>query len=129
MTEAEHLAIALRMAELADRLYRDGDDILGVEALWGAVNRILNAIAIQQGLAENGRLPRRGVVTHHLTSRHIADQQTVMMIERGMHSVRTLHGHFYNSHLAPDEVAIRVAAARVFIADLIGLYHSGGGGR
>lgn len=127
MTEAEHLAIALRMAELADQLYQGGDDILGVEALWGAVNRILNAIAIQQGLAENGTLPRRGVVTHHLTRRQLADQQTVMMIERGMHSVRVLHGHFYNSHLAPADVAIRVAAARVFIADLIGVYQSGGG--
>lgn len=129
MGEQEHLAIARRLAELADRLYRDGDDVLAAEALWGAVNRIINAIAIQHRLVVSERLPRRGVVMHHLTSRHIADQQTVQMVERGMDDVGALHGHFYNSHLAPAVVAARFADARVFIADLIGVYHSGGGGR
>ena len=127
MDEQEQLAISRRLAELADRLYRDGDDVLAAEALWGAVNRIINAIAIQQGLAVSGRLPRRGVVLHHLTSGRIVDQQTARMIERGMYDVRSLHGHFYNSHLVPADLVIRVAAARVFIADLIGVYHSGGG--
>ena len=127
MTEAEHLAIARRLAELADRLYQDGDNVLAAEALWGAVNRIINAIAIQQGLAGSGRLPRRGVVLHHLASQQITDQQTNRMIQIGMDAVSDLHGHFYNSQLTLDEVAVKVAAVRVFIADLIGVYHSGGG--
>ena len=127
MGEQEHLAIARRLAELADRLYRDGDDVLAAEALWGAVNRIINAIAIQHRLVVSERLPRRGVVLHHLISRHIADQQTVQMVERGMDDVGALHGHFYNSHLTPAEVAIRFADARVFIPYLTALYHSGGG--
>ena len=37
-----------------------------------------------------------------------------------------LHGHFYNSHLTPDEVAERVATVRVFIADLLNLYQQQG---
>ena len=129
MDEQAHLAIARRLAELADRLYQDGDDVLAAEALWGAANRIINAIAIQQGLADRGTLPRRGVVLHHLATRPSANQQTNRMVRIGMDATRELHGHFYNSHLTPDEVAERVAAAQVFIADLIGLYHSGGGGR
>ena len=126
MTDAEHLAIARRLAELADRLYRDGDDVLAAEALWGAVNRIINAIAIQQGLSGNGTLPRRGVVIHHLISRQLVDQQTARTIRIGTDVAGELHGHFYNSHLSPDEVAERVADAWVFIAYLTGLYHRGG---
>ena len=126
MDEQEHLAIARRLEELADRLYQGGDDVLAAEALWGAVNRIINAIAIQQGLAGSERLPRRGVVLHHLTTLDIADQQTNRVIRIGMDVAGELHGHFYNSHLSPDEVAEQVADAWVFIAYLTGLYHRGG---
>ena len=127
MGEQEHLALARRLAELADRLYRDGDDVLAAEALWGAVNRIISAIAIQHGLAAaGGTQPRRGVVLHHLTSQQSTDPQTVRMIERGMLAVRHPHGHFYNSHLTPDVVVDRVASARTFIADLLNLHQQHG---
>ena len=125
MTEQEHLEVARRLSAIADRLYQDGDAIAAGVMLWGAVNRVLNAIALQHRLDSDGKLPRRGAVLHHLVSAGLVDAN----IHNRMYAARELHGHFYNSHLAPNGVAERVSDTRAFIADLIGVYHSGGGGR
>ena len=125
MTEQEHLQIARRLNAIADRLYQDQDEVAAGEMLWGAVNRVLNAIALRHGLDNDGRMPRRGSVVHYLISSGLVGGDA----QRGMYSAGELHGHFYNSHLPSDGMAERVAAARVFIADLIGLYHSGDGSR
>ena len=126
MGEEEHLAIARRLADLADRLYRDGDDVAAAEMLWGAVNRIIAAIALQHGLAAPGRQPRRGQVAHHLISNHIADRPAALNFQDGMDAAGDLHGHFYNSHLDADGVAGRAADTRTFIAELLNLYQQHG---
>ena len=123
MTEQEHLQVSRRLSAIADRLYQDHDEIAAAEMLWGAVNRVLNAIALQHRLDSDGRLPRRGAVLHHLVSAGLVAAN----IHNRMYAARELHGHFYNSHLTADGVAVRVADTRAVIADLIGLYHSGGG--
>lgn len=123
MDEDEHLEVARRLVELADRLYRDGDDVAAAEMLWGAVNRIINAIALRHRLSDAGLSPRRGAVLHYLASRQINGQQTARMMRRGQAAAGALHGHFYNSHLGPDELAERVANTRIFITVLLDLYH------
>ena len=125
MTEQEHLQIARRLNEIADRLYQDQDEVAAAEMLWGAANRVLNAIALRHGLDSDGRLPRRGAVVHYLISSGLVEAN----IQNRMYAARELHGHFYNSHLSSDGVAERVADVRAFIAELIGLYHSSGGER
>ena len=66
MTESENLAVAQRLADLADRLYADGDDVAASEMLWGAVNRIISALSVQNGLTAGHQQPRRGQVIYHL---------------------------------------------------------------
>ena len=126
MTEAEHLAIAQRLAGLANRLYRDGDDVAAAEMLWGAVNRIIAAIALQHRLTAPGRQPRRGQVAHHLISNHIAGKPAATDFQDGMDAAGDLHGHFYNSHLDWHGVTGRIVDTRAFIADLLNLYRQQG---
>lgn len=122
MTEQEHLQVARRLSEIADRLYQDQDEVAAGEMLWGAVNRVLNAIALQRRLDSDGKLPRRGAVLHYLVSGGVLGGDA----QWGIYAAGQLHGHFYNSHLTPDGVAVRVAETRAFIADLIGVYDRGG---
>ena len=126
MTEAEHLAVARRLADLADRLYRDGDDVAAAEMLWGAVNRIIAAIALQHRLTAPGQQTRGGPVIHHLVSVHIAEQQSAMDLRDGFRAARELHGHFYNSHLDQNGVAARIADTQPLIAELLILYRQHG---
>lgn len=126
MNEEEHLEVARRLTDLADWLYQDGDDVAAAEMLWGAVNRIIIAIALRHRLTTRGRQPRRGQVVHHLIVNHIAGRQAAMDFQGGLSAPRELHGHFYNSHLGPDELAERVADAKSFIADLLNLYRQHG---
>ena len=126
MTEAEHLAIARRLADLADRLYRDGDDVAAAEMLWGAVNRIIAAIALRHRLTAPGQQTRRGPVIHHLVSNHIADRQAAIDLQKGFYAPGELHGHFYNSHLAQNVVAEHVADTHTLIAELLNLYRQHG---
>ena len=118
MTASENLAVARRLSDLADRLYADGDDVAAAEMWWGAVNRIITALALRHGLTAGHQQPRRGQVIHHLVSSH----QAGTTLHDKLGAAGALHGHFYNSHLTPNGLAIRVAETRVFIADLIGLY-------
>lgn len=119
MTEQEHLQVAIRLNAIADRLYQERDEIAASEMLWGAVNRVLNAIALQRRLDSEGQLPRRGAVIHHLVSGGLAEPN----IQHRMYSARALHGHFYNSHLGPESVSERIADTKSLIADLLHLYH------
>ena len=118
MTEQEHLAVARQLAAMAERLYRDGYDVIAAELLWGAASRVLSALAIQHGLTAGNQQPRRGQVVHHLLNAHPVESD----LHYGLDVAGELHGHFYNSHLTPDEVAERVAAVRVFITDLLNRY-------
>ena len=118
MTEAEHLAIANRLYRLAERLRQDGDDVAMAEMLWGAVNRIANALALQHGLGSGNRLPSLGAVLHHLAANHQASAD----LRHGQAAASALHGHFYNSHLAPEDLPGRVADAQTLIADLLNVY-------
>ena len=122
MTEQEHLQVALRLNAIADRLYQDGDEVAAAEMLWGAANRVLNAIALQHRLDSDGKLPRRGAVIHYLISSGLADRN----IQHGMYAAGDLHGYFYNSHLDQNGVAARVADTRTFIAELLNLYRQHG---
>ena len=122
MTEQEHLQVAIRLNAIADRLYQDGDEVAAAEMLWGAVNRVLNAIALQRRLDSDGKLPRRGAVIYYLVSGGLVDPN----IQHGMHAAGDLHGHFYNSHLDQNGVAARVADTRTLIAELLNLYQQHG---
>ena len=119
MTEAEHLEIANRLYRLAERLGQDGDDVAMAEMLWGAANRVTNAIAIQHQLGRGNRLPRLGSVVHHHL---IYDHQIELNLRRGTEAVGALHGHFYNSHLAHQDLPGRVALTQTLFADLIDIY-------
>ena len=126
MTEEEHLAVARRLAGLADRLYRDGDDVAAAEMLWGAVNRIIAAIALRHRLTAPGQQTRRGPVIHHLVTSHIAEWPAEMDLRDGMDAAGALHGHFYNSHLDQNGVAARIADTHTLIAELLNLYQQHG---
>ena len=118
MTEAQHLEVAFRLNRLAEQLQSDGDDVAMAEMLWGTVNRITNAIAIQHQLGDGTRLPRVGSVIHHLVRAH----QVQLDLQHGVHAVGALHGHFYNSHLRPQDVEGHVVETQGFIANLLDLY-------
>ena len=120
MTADEHLAVAQRLNRLAEQLLEDGNDVAMAEMFWGTANRITNAIAIQHRLGGGNRLPRIGVVIHHLIARH----QAALGLQHGTHAVGTLHGHFYNSHLQPQDIKGHVVDARLFITDLLRIYGS-----
>lgn len=122
MTEQEHLAVARQLAAMAEQLYRDGYDVIAAELFWGAASRALSPLAIQHGLTTGSQQPRRGQVVYHLVSSH----QAGIILHNKLDVAGELHGHFYNSHLTPDEVSERVAAVRVFIADLLNLHHQYG---
>ena len=90
------------------------------EMLWGAANRVTNAIAIQHHLGRGNRLPRLGSVVHHL----IYDHQIELNLRRGTEAVGALHGHFYNSHLARQDLPRRVANTQALFANLLDIYDS-----
>ena len=118
MTEQEHLQVAHRLNALADRLRLEGDDVAMAEMLWGAANRVTNAIAIQHELGSGNRLPRLGVVIYHLLNNH----QGGANLRHGLQAAGILHGYFYNSHLTPDALVGYVADTQTFVADLLDLY-------
>ena len=118
MTEAEHIEIANRLYRLAERLWLDGDDVAMAEMFWGAANRITNAIAIQHRLGSGIRLPRLGSVVFHLVNSH----QIELNLRQGTEAIGALHGHFYNSHMAPQDIPGRVADTQALIANLLGIY-------
>ena len=118
MTEEEHIEVANRLQRRAEQLRLDGDDVAMAEMLWGAANRVTNAIAIQHGLGTGVQLPRLGSVIHHLVNRH----QIELNLRRGTEAIGALHGHFYNSHLAPEDLPGRVGDAQTLIADLLDVY-------
>ena len=122
MTEAEHIEIANRLYRLAEWLWSDGDDVAMAEMFWGAANRITNAIAIQHRLGQGSRLPRFGSVMHHV----INDHQIELNLRQGIEAIGALHGHFYNSHMAPQDIPGRVADTQALIADLFGIYERHG---
>lgn len=122
MTEADHLQVARRLSRLAENFRREGDDVAMAEMLWGAVNRVANAIALQHELGSGNRLPRLGAVLHHLaTNHHIAED-----LRSGQVAASALHGHFYSSHLEPDDLTSHVANTQMLIADLIDIYNRHG---
>ena len=122
MTESEHLAIANRLQRLAERLRQEGDDVAMAEMLWGTANRVANAIAIQHELGSDNSLPRLRAVVHHLSNNH----QIGLNLREGARAAGLLHGHFYNSHLEPDDFAKYVADAQTLIANLIDIYNRHG---
>ena len=122
MTEAEHLRVAQRLSELAQRLRLEGDDVAMAEMLWGAANRIANALALQHGWASGNRLPRLGVVLHRLAINH----HTATDLQSGQAAASALHGHFYNSHLDAADLEGHVANAQTLIAELLALYNQHG---
>ena len=119
MTEAEHLRVAQQLIELAERLRHEGNNVAMAEMLWGAVNRVAKALALQHGWARENRLPRLGVVLHHLAVNH----HTTTDLRRGQAAANALHGHFYNSHLEPDDLHGYTADTQTLIADLLTLYN------
>ena len=122
MTEAEHLQVAQRLIALAEGHRREGDDVAMAEMLWGAANRVSNAIALQHGLGSGHRLPSLGTVLYHLAVNH----QVAQDLESGQTAASALHGHFYSSHLQPDALTRYVAEAQTLIADLIDIYNRHG---
>ena len=122
MTEAEHLQVAQRLSALAEGHRREGDDVAMAEMLWGAANRVSNAIALQHRLGSGHRLPRLGVVLHHLA----VDHQVAEDLESGQAAASALHGHFYNGHLEPDALTRHVADTQRLIADLMDIYNRHG---
>lgn len=90
------------------------------EMLWGTVNRVSNAIALQRRLGSGDRLPRLGAVLYHLG----ASYQITADLRRGQVAASALHGHFYNSHLEPEDFAQHVADTQTLISDLLQIYHA-----
>ena len=115
MTGAEHLQVAQRFRALAENHRRHGDDAAMAEMLWGTANRVSNAIALQHRLGSGDSLPRLGAVLYHLAANH----QITGDLRRGQVAASALHGHFYNSHLEPDDFARHVNDTQTLITDLL----------
>ncbi len=122
MTESEHLEVANRIYGLAEKLRQHGDYVAMAEMFGGAANRVTNTIAIQRRLGRGNQLPRPGSVVHHL----IYDHQIELNLRRGTEAVGALHGHFYNSHLAHQDLPGRVELTQRLFADLIDIYNGHG---
>lgn len=88
----------------------------------GVANRITNAIAIQHRLGQGSRLPRFGSVIHHIVN----DHKIELNLRQGTEAVGALHGHFYNSHIHPLDLAGRVANTQTLIANLLDIYDNHG---
>ena len=73
---------------------------------------------MQHRLGSGNRLPRLGAVLHHLINNH----QIELNLRLGAQSVGILHGHFYNSHLRPQDVEVHIAQTQRFIANLLDVY-------
>ncbi len=117
MDKIDHLAVADRLNQLAARLRADGDDIAMAEMLWGTVNRITNALALQHELAYGNSYPRGGRVISHLVTHHCNDAE----LQDNWLSASALHGHFYTSHLEPANLAGHVQDTQNLIDELLKL--------
>jgi hypothetical protein len=114
MDSVDHLAVADRLNQLAEKLQVEGDDVAMAEMLWGAVNRMTNALALQHELAHGNSYPRGGRVIRHLIANHGNNAE----LQDNWLSASALHGHFYNSHLEPADLAGHVQDTQKLIAAL-----------
>ena len=116
MNAQEHLDVARQFREISRQLARRNQTAAG-EMLWGVAHRIIQAINIQYGIIPAGRPLRRGTVVRHLDTQHL----TTPRLEDGLGAVGRLHGHFYNSNLTEERLAVNIQEAETFISDLINL--------
>ena len=118
MNAVGHLEVSQRLHILGHELIDKGDLIPAGEMLWGAVNRILTAIATHHPhIGINGEHTRRGIIIHSL-GREYPDPARLI---NGMNTVGTLHGHFYTSSLSAASVELSIRRTDEFIALLLNL--------
>ena len=117
MTPDEHLAVALRLRELAHELTQRNQSIAAGEMLWGAANRIIKAVNLRHGIIPADRPLRRNTVIRHLEAQY----QGSPTLRQGLSAVGRLHGHFYNSDLSDQQIASYTRGAENFIAALLNL--------
>ena len=89
MTAEEYIQAYHRFADLAQRLFGEGDERAGVEILYGALTQIIIAIAIQRGERFEEHQHRRHII-RMLTAEH-GDSE----ITRTFGAAQRLHVHFY----------------------------------
>lgn len=105
----EHWEVALRFQQRGISELRDGDDLVGAELMWGAAARATKAAAARMGIPHGSHRQLFAV------ARRLAELSGIDGLRELLGDASTLHEHFYESNLQPQEVTIHVDSATRFI--------------
>ena len=118
MTFCERIDATHLYVTLANRLIADGENVAAGEILWGAVHNVIQAIAIQHDLLEQGKEEiRRAAAINHLVDHHGHDDS----LFSGLSSAGRLHGHFYNQNSLPGTHQELIQSTQSYIDTLLGI--------
>ena len=105
----EHWEVALRFQQRGISELRDGDELVGSELIWGAAARAAKAAATRLGMPHGSHRQLFEV------ARRLAERSGKEGLRELLGDASTLHKHFYESNLLPEEVAIRAKSTIDFI--------------
>ena len=115
MTAEEYIQAYHRFADLAERLFGEGDDRAAAEMLYGALTQIIIAVAIRRGDPFREHQHRRHTI------RTLSSELNEMKVQDDFGKAQRLHVHFYLNDLADPDFANAVIAARALIVRLLPL--------
>lgn len=111
-TLPEHLRIADDLLVESDRLFAEGKELLGSEALWGAAAHALVAVALDRELPHDSH----GALKKAARSLSAVPAQPQWLSEFNM--AEQFHRHFYHGILTDRQIAADRPKVRRFVARL-----------
>lgn len=101
MNPNDHLLLAHQLRADSDDLWEQGRAHLAAEALWGVVNHLASAVLKheRQNDADTNLSERR-----NLAHRLFAGNPSTRYIYESWSWAGSLHGHFYNGNLTPEQL-------------------------
>ncbi len=113
MNPDEHLALARQLRADSSDLWDGGRVHLAAEALWGVVNHLASAVLKHERQNDTDtNLSERRNLAHRL----FAGNPSTRYIYESWSWAGSLHGHFYNGNLTPEQLRQRRVQA-LLLAD------------
>ena len=113
MNPNDHLVLARQLRADSDDLWERGRVHLAAEALWGVVNHLASAVLKHERQDDvDTNLSERRNLVHRL----FAGNPSTRYIYESWSWAGSLHGHFYNGNLTPEQLRQRRVQA-LLLAD------------
>ena len=104
MNPNDHLVLARQLRADSDDLWERGRVHLAAEALWGVVNHLASAVLKHERQDDvDTNLSERRNLVHRL----FAGNPSTRYIYESWSWAGSLHGHFYNGNLTPEQLRQR----------------------